>query len=40
MGSALKVPLKPGTRIGSIVKIAIFYRTTRDSTALQWLAKE
>lgn len=40
MGSALHVPLLPGTRAGSTVKVTIFYKTTKDSTALQWLAKE
>ncbi|KAI0245676.1 hypothetical protein BJV78DRAFT_1277392 [Lactifluus subvellereus] len=40
MGSALNVPLTRGIRAGSIVKITIFYRTTKDSTALQWLSKE
>jgi len=40
MGSALHVPLAPGTRAGSTIKVAILYATTKDSTALQWLAKE
>jgi len=40
MGSALHVPLAPGSRAGSPTKVAIFYKTTKDSTALQWLAKE
>jgi leukotriene-A4 hydrolase len=40
MGSALHIPLLPGTKAGSTAKVAIFYKTTKDSTALQWLAKE
>jgi leukotriene-A4 hydrolase len=39
MGSALRVPLIPGTK-GFTAKVTIFYKTTKDSTALQWLAKE
>jgi leukotriene-A4 hydrolase len=40
MGSALHIPLIPGTKAGSTAKVTIFYKTTKDSTALQWLAKE
>ena len=40
MGSALHIPLLPGIKAGSTAKVAIFYKTTKDSTALQWLAKE
>ena len=40
MGSALHVPLVPGIQAGSLAKVAIFYKTTKGSTALQWLAKE
>ncbi len=40
MGSALHVPLLPGTTEGSTAKVAISYQTTKESTALQWLAKE
>ncbi|KAI9437024.1 leukotriene-A4 hydrolase [Lactarius indigo] len=40
MGSALHVPLAPRIEADSIVKVTISYRTTKGSTALQWLAKE
>lgn len=40
MGSALHVPLSPGIAADSTVKVTISYRTTKGSTALQWLAKE
>jgi leukotriene-A4 hydrolase len=40
MGSALHVPLLQGTKAGYTAKVTIFYKTTKDSTALQWLAKE
>jgi leukotriene-A4 hydrolase len=40
MGSALNIPLLPGTKAGSTAKVTIYYKTTKDSTALQWLAKE
>ena len=40
MGSALYVPLLQGTKAGYTAKVTIFYKTTKDSTALQWLAKE
>ncbi|KAI0307397.1 leukotriene-A4 hydrolase [Multifurca ochricompacta] len=40
MGSALRIPLPRETKAGTRVKITVFYRTTQDSTALQWLAKE
>ncbi|KAI9510686.1 leukotriene-A4 hydrolase [Russula earlei] len=40
MGSALHVPLVPGIQTGSIMKVTIFYKTTKGSTALQWLTKE
>lgn len=40
MGSALHIPLVPGTKAGSTTKVTIFYKTTKDSTALQWLVKE
>lgn len=40
MGSALRIPLLPGIKTGSTAKVTIFYKTTKDSTALQWLAKE
>jgi hypothetical protein len=40
MGSALHVPLAPRIEADSTVKVTISYRTTKGSTALQWLAKE
>jgi hypothetical protein len=40
MGSALHVPLAQRIEADSTVKVTICYRTTRGSTALQWLAKE
>ena len=40
MGSALHVPLAQRIEADSTVKVAISYRTTKGSTALQWLAKE
>lgn len=40
MGSALHISLLSRTRAGSTMKVTIFYKTTKDSTALQWLAKE
>jgi leukotriene-A4 hydrolase len=40
MGSALHVPLAQKIEADSTVKVAISYRTTKGSTALQWLAKE
>jgi leukotriene-A4 hydrolase len=40
MGSALHVPLAQRIEADSTVKVTISYRTTRGSTALQWLAKE
>ncbi|KAH9168627.1 leukotriene-A4 hydrolase [Lactarius sanguifluus] len=40
MGSALHVPLAPIIGADATVKVTISYRTTKGSTALQWLAKE
>jgi hypothetical protein len=40
MGSALHVPLPKRIEADSTVKVTISYRTTKESTALQWLAKE
>jgi len=40
MGSALHVPLGLQIEAGSTVKVTITYRTSKGSTALQWLAKE
>jgi adenine C2-methylase RlmN of 23S rRNA A2503 and tRNA A37 len=40
MGSALHVPLPSRIEANSTVKVTISYRTTKESTTLQWLAKE
>ncbi|KAJ4485336.1 peptidase family M1-domain-containing protein [Lentinula aciculospora] len=40
MGSALHIPLPSGVKSGSSVKATIKYQTTKECTALQWLAKE
>ncbi|KAJ7677326.1 peptidase family M1-domain-containing protein [Mycena rosella] len=40
MGSALHIPLPKGLKSGTFITVAIFYKTTKDCTALQWLEKE
>ncbi|KAJ7086015.1 peptidase family M1-domain-containing protein [Mycena belliarum] len=40
MGSALHIPLPKGLKSGTSVSVAVFYSTTKDCTALQWLEKE
>ncbi|KAI0063061.1 zincin [Artomyces pyxidatus] len=40
MGSALHIPLPSGVKAGSNISVVVFYKTTKDSTALQWLDKE
>ncbi|KAJ7746548.1 peptidase family M1-domain-containing protein [Mycena metata] len=40
MGSALHIPLPEGLKSGTSINVAVFYKTTKDSTALQWLEKE
>jgi len=40
VGSALHVPLPKDLRVGSSVYVKIYYATTKDSTALQWLTPE
>ena len=40
MGSALHIPLPKSLKIGSSVSTKITYKTTAESTALQWLDKE
>ncbi|KAI0271734.1 hypothetical protein BC834DRAFT_950104 [Gloeopeniophorella convolvens] len=40
MGSALHIPFSVAPEVGSSVKVTVFYKTTKGSTALQWLAKE
>ena len=39
MGSALHIDL-PSSVPGQYIDIKIIYKTTKDSTALQWLDKE
>jgi leukotriene-A4 hydrolase len=40
MGSALHIPLPAGLKSGTSITVAVFYKTTQDCTALQWLSKE
>lgn len=40
MGSALHVTLPLGLKSGSLIAVKINYKTTLESTALQWLEKE
>ncbi|KAJ3751229.1 peptidase family M1-domain-containing protein [Lentinula detonsa] len=40
MGSALHINLPSGLKSGSLIKATIKYQTTKECTALQWLAKE
>ncbi|KAJ3843133.1 peptidase family M1-domain-containing protein [Lentinula raphanica] len=40
MGSALHITLPAGLQSGSMISVAIKYQTTKECTALQWLAKE
>ncbi|KAJ6569389.1 peptidase family M1-domain-containing protein [Mycena capillaripes] len=40
MGSALHVSLPKGLQSGSSIDVTVFYKTTKDCTALQWLEKE
>ncbi|KAJ7171572.1 peptidase family M1-domain-containing protein [Mycena crocata] len=40
MGSALHVSLPKGLKSGTSVGVTMFYKTTKDCTALQWLEKE
>ncbi|KAI0044083.1 leukotriene-A4 hydrolase [Auriscalpium vulgare] len=40
MGSALHVALPAGLTSGSSISVTVFYQTTEDGTALQWLEKE
>ncbi|KAJ7221960.1 Metalloprotease [Mycena haematopus] len=40
MGSALHVSLPKGLKSKTSIDVAIFYKTTKDSAALQWLDKE
>ncbi|KAI0785951.1 peptidase family M1-domain-containing protein [Abortiporus biennis] len=40
MGSPLHISLPSSPKVGSKVKVTIFYKTSKNATALQWLAKE
>ena len=40
MGSALCIGLPAGLKSGQYIDAKVSYRTTNDSTALQWLDKE
>ncbi|KAF7375083.1 Leukotriene A-4 hydrolase [Mycena sanguinolenta] len=40
VGSALHIPLPAGLKSGASITVTVFYKTTKDSTALQWLSKE
>jgi leukotriene-A4 hydrolase len=40
MGSPLHVPLPTGLKCGNSIHVTVFYKTTKECTALQWLDKE
>ncbi|KAA1468302.1 Metalloprotease [Dentipellis sp. KUC8613] len=40
MGSSLAIPFSQAAKSGSQVVVKIYYKTSKESTALQWLAKE
>ncbi|KAJ7719240.1 peptidase family M1-domain-containing protein [Mycena maculata] len=40
MGSALHVSLPKGVQSGTEINVKVFYKTTKDCTALQWLDKD
>ncbi|KAF7330388.1 Leukotriene A-4 hydrolase [Mycena venus] len=40
LGSALHIPLSVGLKSGTSITVTVFYKTTKDCTALQWLSKE
>ena len=40
MGAPLKVALPANRAVGDKIRVQIFYSTTKDCTALQWLDKE
>ncbi|KAF8207284.1 hypothetical protein K438DRAFT_2013778 [Mycena galopus ATCC 62051] len=40
MGSALHIPLPAALKSKTSILIVVFYKTTKDSLALQWLSKE
>ena len=40
MGSPLHILLPPSLKVGDKIRVQIFYSTTKDCTAVQWLDKE
>lgn len=40
MGSAFHIDLPTGLKSGSYIDVKVIYKTTKGSTALQWLSKE
>ncbi|RDX51566.1 zincin [Lentinus brumalis] len=40
MGSPLRILLPPSRKVGDQIRVQIFYSTTKDCTAVQWLGKE
>ncbi|EGN92717.1 hypothetical protein SERLA73DRAFT_127308 [Serpula lacrymans var. lacrymans S7.3] len=40
MGSALHIPLPKNLKAGDLISVKVTYKTTQESTALQWLEKE
>ena len=40
MGSPLRILLPPSCKVGDQLRVQIFYSTTKDCTAVQWLGKE
>ena len=40
MGQALHIPLSSVPSKGTTLKVTVYYKTTADCTALQWLDKE
>ena len=40
MGTPLTIPLPVSRKVGDEVRVQIFYSTTKDCTAVQWLEKE
>ena len=40
MGTPLTIPLPVSRKVGDEVRVQIFYSTTKECPALQWLDKE
>ncbi|TFK89276.1 zincin [Polyporus arcularius HHB13444] len=40
MGSPLRILLPPSRKVGDQIRVQVFYSTTKDCTAVQWLGKE